>query len=487
MAGQSDRGQRQAAAETGRGETLLRPGHNCWRVDTARRATMLVDGSAYFAALRDALERARRSVFVLGWDFDGDVVLDPSGSGAPARPLRELFPALLDERPELHVRILIWGFSVVYGQSQGLPPSLDPSWPDHPRLHYRVANDHPLGASHHEKVVCIDDALAFCGGMDLTALRWDEPTHDPDHPARVDARGRPYRPLHDVQLAVDGDVASSLSVMARTRWYEVTGERVAPADGGDAWPERLAVHLRDVPVGIARTVPARGDLAAIHEAEHLILDGLDAAREYVYVESQYLTSSAVGERIASLLERPGGPQIVVVTRQRSSGWLERVAMGENRTRLLRRLAAADREGRLRAYYPVARDGEGQEQLIDVHSKLMAVDDRLLKIGSSNMSNRSMGVDSECDLAIEARDGPTREALRGLTFGLLAEHLGRSPQEVATEVGRAGLIAAVERLDGTESRRRLVRFAVDESGPREPLPGSFLVDPEEPLTDDLPFG
>ena len=39
--------------------------------------------------------------------------------------------------------------------------------------------------------------------------------------------------------------------------------------------------------------------------------------------------------------------------------------------------------------------------IYVHSKVLVVDDRLLRIGSSNINNRSMGFDSECDVAIEA--------------------------------------------------------------------------------------
>ena len=38
----------------------------------------------------------------------------------------------------------------------------------------------------------------------------------------------------------------------------------------------------------------------------------------------------------------------------------------------------------------------------VHSKLMIVDDVLLHVGSANLNNRSIGLDTECDLAIEAR-------------------------------------------------------------------------------------
>ena len=44
----------------------------------------------------------------------------------------------------------------------------------------------------------------------------------------------------------------------------------------------------------------------------------------------------------------------------------------------------------------------------VHSKVMIVDDTLLRVGSANLNNRSMGTDTECDLALEARnDGRAR--------------------------------------------------------------------------------
>ncbi len=456
---------------------LLRPGANCWRVERAARAAVLVDGAAYFRALRDALERAQRSILLLGWDFDASVVLDPAGAG---RPLRELLAALLARRPALEIRILVWGCSVVYGQSCAPPPLFDRRWPDSPRLSFRFANDHPLGASHHEKLACIDDALAFSGGMDVTAWRWDVPTHDADHPLRVDARGRAYEAKHDVQLAVDGPAARALAALARERWEAVTGERVPPVHppAADPWPAGVPADLADVPVAIARTRPARGGEPAVREAERLTLDALAAARRSVYLETQYLTSDAVGERLGELLERPGGPQVLVVVRRRCEGLIQRYAMGENRDRLLRRLAAVDREGRLLACHPVVTDGEGNDREIHVHSKLVAVDDRLLRIGSSNLNNRSMGFDSECDLAVEAGGAAARRALGAVTDRLLGEHLGCGPGRAARARERHGLLGAVRRLNRA-SGRRLVPYAIDPDGPRDPLPGTGLVDPAPP--------
>ncbi len=462
---------------------LLRPGDTCWRVAPAGRVCVLVDADPYFRALRDAFERAQRSILILGWDFEADLVLDPRGDGPGSQPLREYLPELLDRRPELEIRILIWGFSLVYGQTLSLPPALDPSWPNHPRLHFRFANDHPLGASHHEKLVCVDDAVAFAGGIDLTAARWDTRAHEPDDPERVDGHGKAYGPKHDVQLAVDGAAAASLAELARTRWHDVTEELVPAVEAADTWPADLAVRLRDVDVGIARTRPAHGDQPEIREAEALTLQALASARERVYVETQYFTAVVVGDALAELLERRDGPEIVAVVNKRNDGMIERYAMGENRDRLLRRLAAAPGGGRLRVYYPTVTDARGREHDIDVHSKLIAVDDRFLRVGSSNMNNRSMGFDSECDLAVEAHDERSRSVLRSITSELLAEHLGRTPEEVAAAVERHGFVAGLERLD-SGPRRRLVRLEVDADGPRDPVAGTPLVDPGGPR-DHLP--
>lgn len=54
------------------------PGRNCWRIAHASRVTFLIDASAYFAAFAQAVENARRSIFILAWDIHS--------RAAPARP-----------------------------------------------------------------------------------------------------------------------------------------------------------------------------------------------------------------------------------------------------------------------------------------------------------------------------------------------------------------------------------------------------------------
>ena len=45
---------------------LLRPGETCWRIETARRLAFLIDAQAYYAALLEALGKARQSIWMKG-------------------------------------------------------------------------------------------------------------------------------------------------------------------------------------------------------------------------------------------------------------------------------------------------------------------------------------------------------------------------------------------------------------------------------------
>ena len=93
----------------------------------------------------------------------------------------------------------------------------------------------------------------------------------------------------------------------------------------------------------------------------------------------------------------------------------------DRTRLafIKTLQAADRFGRLQAFSPVTALG----LTIIVHAKLTIIDDRLLRIASANMNNRSMGFDTECDLSLEAETARASQTIAKARTRLLAHWLG----------------------------------------------------------------
>jgi phosphatidylserine/phosphatidylglycerophosphate/cardiolipin synthase-like enzyme len=284
--------------------------------------------------------------------------------------------------------------------------------------------------------------------------------------------------VHDLQMAVSGEPARALAELARGRWAEATGETLRPGRAtNDPWPQSLTPWLTDVPVGIGRTRPGTDGKPGVSEVATLNVAALAAARRAVYIEAQYLGARPIADRLVALLERADGPEIVILVWRQAIGWLERFAMGSNRDRLLRRLAAADGHGRLRAYW-LAVPGEPEFE-INLHAKLLIVDDTFVRIGSSNLNHRSLGLDTECDLAIEASDPGTRTAIARLRNTLLIEHLARSPEEVGRAIAEQGLIAAIERLNAGQGRLRPYRIDPDD-GSTEPFPGTALLDPAEPL-------
>jgi phospholipase D1/2 len=461
---------------------ILQPGHTCWRVERANRFSLVVDAADYFHAAKQAMEKAQHTIMLIGWDFDTRIRFNP-GETQDETPdtLGEFVLWLAENRPGLDIFILKWDLGVIKTLTRSTTPVRMVQWALHERIHFQLDGAHPAAAAHHQKVVVIDDALAFCGGIDMTADRWDTSEHRDDDPRRRRPfTRRRYGPWHDATAAVDGAAARALGDHARERWRLACGEDLTPPpQGADPWPDTLPVEITAVDVAIARTAPAYEDRAELREIEALYLAGIAAARRQVYFESQYFASRVIAEAIAARLEEPDGPEFVLINPETADGWLEEEAMGSARARLLAAVEKADRHGRFRILTPVT----AERAPIYVHAKIMIVDDRLLRVGSSNLNNRSMGYDTECDVAIEAAEGDDALAreIAAIRCRLLGEHLGHAPEAVAEAVARTGsLIAAIESLMG--AGRSLVPFVAPQvNGAETYLAEHELLDPERPTS------
>ncbi len=459
-------------------------GRTCWRRVFADRVALLVDGEAYFAAVARAVQRARQSILILGWDIESRVRLFRDGRvpGPPSR-LAPLLKEVISRRPELHVYLLPWDFATLYVFERELPMMtlLNLRWPNHGRLHIHWDGNHPVGACHHQKIVVVDDRIAFTGGFDLTSHRWDTPDHRLEDPFRETSLGLRYGPFHDAQVAVDGEAARALGELARHRWERATGERLpAPIVDNDPWPPELTPDFSHVDVAIARTEHDDPPGMGVREVEELFAASIAAARDTIYIECQYFTSKRIGDALAERLEGENGPEIVIVTTLRCSGWLEELAMGVLRARMLRRLRRADRFGRLRIYCAMA--DTRRHVHIEVHSKVMVIDDAFLRVGSANLTNRSMALDTECDVAIEAcGEDRIHEGIRRFRNRLLGEHLGTSLERLAEAVeAHASLIGAVEALRGGSPRSLVPLDGEVAEGTDSLVPEMSIADPERPL-------
>ena len=456
---------------------LLRPGETCWRVERAHRAAVIVETADYFAALREACLEARCSILILGWDFDRR---ERIGRAADDPTLEDFLCGLLERRDSLHINLLSWDYAFVYAAEREWFQELHLRHRTHERLHVRFDGAHPTGGSQHQKIVVIDDALAFCGGIDLSRWRWDTAEHAADDERRTDPDGKPYPPFHDAMMLVEGDAASALGDLARERWARA-GEAVdfQPVERAEppAWPSSVDLGWRDCAIGIARTFPPYDGQEAIGEVERLYLEAIRTARDYIYIENQYFTARALGDALAERLQEAQGPDVVLVLPRHTGGWLEQVTMDAIRTRRIRQLIDADRGGRLRVVYP-HQPGLADDACISVHAKIMLADDCFVRVGSANASNRSMGLDSECDLALVDAEGA---GASGLLHRLLAEHLDCGTRDVeAARQDHGSLSAAVDHLRRDEGRSlRLLDYARDVA-PVELDGEEDVVDPEEPI-------
>ena len=456
------------------------PAPQSWRTEQSSRVAVIVDAEAYFAAARSAMLQARERVLLIGWDFDARVDLGESAEAPEApRAVGAFILWLVRRNPKLEVHLLRWDIGAMKALFRGTTILTVAKMILHPRIHTKLDGCHPTAASHHQKIVIVDDCVAFCGGIDMTGDRWDTRAHRPGDPRRVKPNGKPYKPWHDAISAVEGPAARALGDLFRDRWKIATGVRLAPTEIESAcWPKALEPDFCDVPVAISRTAPAYGGREEVREIEANTLALIARARRRLYIESQYFASRSVAEAIGRRLAEPDPPEIVLINPLTAQGWLEPIAMDSARARLFEALRRLDRHGRFRIYHPYTAEGEP----IYVHAKILIVDEAVIRVGSSNLNNRSMGLDTECDVTIDADalgDADAQARIRAIRDDLIAEHLGRPVEVVSAAIEANGsLIEAIESL--RDDGRSLRPYEMpDVEGVTRWLAENEVLDPEAP--------
>lgn len=432
---------------------FLQPEETCWRIERANRIAFLVDAQDYFTAVREALAQARHSILLLGWGFDPRTRLQPDGFEGPDDPdeIGHVLLGLSRERPELDIRLLIWKSALPISASQEFFPHRARAWFQNSRIRFRLDDMVPLGACHHQKVLVIDDQVAFCGSGDFGPDRWDSPAHLDVDSRRIDPSLHQHPPRHEVMMLVDGPVAEALGDLFRRRWLSATGEVVEPPVRAthDAWPASVRPHIDGAPVAIVRTEPAWRGRLPVQEWEALTFRSIAQARRCLYLENQYFTAPDIAEAIARRLAEPDGPEIVLISTEQSPSYFDRFTMDRTRSVAIGRLMAADVFGRFRAYCPET----SASHPIIVHAKVTIVDDQLVRVGSANLNNRSCGLDTECELAVEAFDEVSAQAIEALRNRLVGHYMGRTGADIAAGVARhGGLIGAIDALN-THGRLR----------------------------------
>jgi phospholipase D1/2 len=449
---------------------LLVEGVTCTRVADAAESAVIVDARAYYRAFHRAAARARHYILLAGWQFDTDAVLlrgsDADGVTLPLS-LLPLLSALCEKNPALRVHVLAWDFSLAY--------ALEREWlqewkfalstPEAVRFEFD-AHPRPTG-SHHQKFVVIDGAIAFAGGMDLCDERWDDRDHASHNPLRVNSAGEACRPNHEVQAVVTGQAALALAEIFCERWHAACGQDIGRLEPEPEAPLRFTIEglgrdgvlpLAAERVAISRTIP-RADGTAEREILRAFEAAFAAAERLVYIETQYFTSRSIVKALIDRLRDTRRPKLdlVVVLPMSADSSKEGFALGETQSMVLGALEqVAHTSGHQVRFLCSAVDGSHASGATFIHSKVLVVDDRFLSVGSANMTERSMGFDSELSLIWEAAGGSALERDIGrVRASLMAEHANRSVDEVESAE------RLVERVDAwlgdSSSRLRVCHF------------------------------
>ena len=429
---------------------LLKAAETCWRLGPTGRVRVLLDCQDYFRVLLGAMRSARRSIHLLGWSFDPRTRLAPEDP-EPSEMGRTLID-LARAHPSLDVRLLVWRSALPISATQSGFPHRARAWFRDTPVRFELDDTVPLGACHHQKIVVIDDALAFVGGADFADNRWDTVLHLADDPRRVATDGRRHGPRHEVMAMTDGPAARSLGELFRARWRTAVGELHEPSpEASTLWPDGAGADIAGGVCAIARTAPAWRGATPAREIGRLTLAAIESAKELIYLENQYFTWPLAVEALAARLAEPAGPEIVLVCSAQSPSYFDRLTMDRARSTALWRLKSGDVFGRFHAFAPYAAGGAP----IIAHAKVMAIDDRLLRIGSANLNNRSHGFDTECELAIEVETEIDRAALGAVRDRMAGHWVDKTAADVA-EMRRSGgsLAQALFALDRASRLRPL---------------------------------
>lgn len=458
-----------------------------WRYAMAERATLIVDAADYFAIMQAAMLNARHRILLIGWDFDTRIHL-ATGRTWWQRGWQKRYPARLGSfiawlarhRPGLEIKILKWSFGAFKFALRGSMWLDLVRWYPHKQIDFKFDSAHPVGCSHHQKVAVLDSRLAVCGGIDMTTGRWDTCDHAERSAERRNPGGKSYDPWHDASMMMEGEIAQALAELGRDRWNKAGGDKLPDVIPplASLWPEGLTPQFKNVEMGIARTRAPHQKWDEVREIRSLFVEHIKRARKLIYAESQYFASRVIAEAILARVEESDPPEIVIVHPRHADGWLEQQAMDHARAELVRCIREADHRNRFSIWTPYS----GQTDIY-VHAKIMIVDDEIVRIGSANMNNRSLGLDSECDIFIDAArpaNSHLTDEIRSVRLSLLAEHCGVKPETMAQLIDEAGSMqAAIAQARGS-GPRYLAPYEIPELSELErKLASSQLLDPETP--------
>lgn len=471
---------------------IFQPGENCWVESQARFSTPLIDCANYYKALHSAIVKASHSIFIVGWDIDSRIRLlrgkDEQQSEAPS-VISDLLKWKAEQNPDIKIYLLRWDSSLAFFAQREMwaKEVWEEKTPDNVET---VLDDTiPMGGSQHQKIVVIDDELVFSGGMDVSTNRWDTR----DHPVISEERDGPdgeYGPLHDVQIVSSGPVVVDFAKLVRWRWQRVADSspidiREAAQNGEDAplpeaWPDDYPPLFENVQCALARTIPFMDEVEPAQEVRHMLLDLIKEAESVIYIENQFTTRQEIAEALNKQLKLKPELSVIIVSSYEPKGKFECEAFWASRIEFKAILENGIDANRVKLTYSSIEDMQGRKAYKRIHSKVMTIDDKYLVIGSSNLSNRSMTLDTEIDTVLYGNTPQNQEKIAQVRNDLLAEHTGRALDDMPALFESKHPVEAL--MHNQTAHGYVLTEVRDEVFTEHSVKNVFraLSDPEEPL-------
>jgi phosphatidylserine/phosphatidylglycerophosphate/cardiolipin synthase-like enzyme len=367
----------------------------------------LIDGVPAFRRICAAIEAAQHSVFVTVAFMHADFLM-PDGRGS--------FFDVLDAatRRGLDVRVIFWRTepsTAAYASTcfDGTPAQRE-------MLRVRGSTFGTRWAKageaycHHQKSWIIDAGqpteVAFVGGMNL-------------NPQYVVLPGHADRPdgAHDIYLEIAGPAATDIHHNFVQRWNEASERHRSDGVWGErgredlAFPRSIAAPRGASRVQIQRTVLARSE----HTIFTQYTQAIDAAQRTIYIENQAFAEPHILERLHAALHR--GVHIVALVPAAASAVARHPRGTSESHALFHQRCALGRHDKFTLVGLATPQVGGGRSNINIHAKVMLVDDVFATIGSCNLRTNSFFRHTEINASMY--DPQVVQALR---CELFAEHL-----------------------------------------------------------------
>jgi phosphatidylserine/phosphatidylglycerophosphate/cardiolipin synthase-like enzyme len=400
---------------------------------------VLIDGANALPRMAEAIQSAKRHVHVCSWHLEPDFDPGPRRNG----PVKEL---LAEAAEPVDVRVLVWAGAPVpvFKPRRGLVRRERDELVKGTKIQCELDAHGRMMHCHHEKLVIVDDEIAFVGGIDLTALAGD----------RYDTNEHPHKDelgWHDASSLLRGPIVADVAAHFALRWEAVRGQALEPA--------RPLGPAGGTTVQFTRTVPENA-YAVLPRGEFSILEAytraLRSAQRLIYLENQFLWSPEIVHILEHKLRHPPHDDfrvVVLLPHKANNG------QDDTRGMLGRLVDADDGNHRFLATTILSRTGERSGPLY-VHAKIGIVDDAWLAIGSANLNEHSLFNDTEVDVVT-----CDPEIARATRHALWAEHLERDdvsgdPTRLIDEQWRP---IATEQLERSKRGEPLTHHLVELEG------------------------